>query len=65
VLTELPPEELFWSIQFMIGALHRALLVSSSEDLPVPKAARKLDAEGLLRRLVAFAAQGMSAPCTP
>jgi len=59
----LPPEELFWRIQFVIGAMHRALLVSSRDDLPVPKEiVKKLDAEGLLRRLVAFGAHGMKAP---
>jgi AcrR family transcriptional regulator len=65
VLPELPPEELFWRIQFLIGSMHRALLVSSREDLPIPKAAKKLDAEGLLRRLVAFGAHGMKAPYRP
>ena len=63
-LPELSGEELFWRIQFITGAMHRALLVSSKEDAPLPKGAKKLDAEGLLRRLVAFAAQGMKAPYT-
>jgi hypothetical protein len=45
--------------------MYRALLVSSREDLPLPKEIKKLDAEGLLRRLVAFGAHGMKAPYTP
>jgi AcrR family transcriptional regulator len=61
VLPGLPSEELFWRIQFITGAMYRALLVSSREDLPVPKNVKKLDAEGLVRRLVAFGAQGMKA----
>jgi len=65
VLPVLPREELFWRMQFVMGAMHRALLVSSRADLPFPKEAKKLDAEGLLRRLVAFGAQGMKAPYTP
>jgi AcrR family transcriptional regulator len=65
VLPDLPGEELFWRIQFITGAMYRALLVSSREDLPLPREVRKLDAEGLLRRLVAFGAQGMKAPHTP
>lgn len=65
VLPALPQEELFWRIQFVMGAMHRTLLVSSREDLPLSKEAKKLGAEGLLRRLVAFGANGMKAPCTP
>jgi len=61
----LPGEELFWRIQFVTGAMYRALLVSSREDLPLPKNVKKLDAEGLLRRLVAFGAHGMEAPYVP
>jgi AcrR family transcriptional regulator len=64
VLPGLPREELFWRIQFVMGAMHRALLVSSKDDLPLGGGSGKLDAEGLLRRLVAFAAQGMKAPNT-
>jgi len=60
VLPELSAGELFWRIQFVMGAMHLALLVSSREDLP--REAKKLDAEGLLRRLVAFGAVGMKAP---
>jgi len=65
VLPELPGEELFWRIQFVTGAMHRALLLLSREDLPLPKELKKLDAEGLLRRLVAFGASGLRAPYTP
>jgi len=64
VLPELPGEELFWRMQFITGAMYRALLVSSKKDLPLPKQVKKLDAEGLLRRLVTFSAHGMKAPCT-
>jgi AcrR family transcriptional regulator len=62
VVPDLSSEELFWRIQFTMGALHRALLVSSKEDLQ--KVGKKLDAEGLLKQLVAFAAAGMKAPRT-
>jgi AcrR family transcriptional regulator len=65
VLPGLPGDELFWRIQFVTGAMHRALLVSSREDLPLPKNVKKLDAEGLLRQLVAFGAHGMKAPHSP
>jgi AcrR family transcriptional regulator len=64
VLPELPSEELFWRIQFVTGAMHRALLVLSREDLPLPNELKKLDAEGFLRRLVAFGAAGLRAPYT-
>src|SRR5215510_1648856 len=65
VLPELPGEELFWRIQFLTGAMHRALLLLSREDLPLPKELKRLDGEGFLRRLVAFGAAGLKAPHTP
>ena len=57
-LPHLPPGELFWRMRFAIGAMHHALLIASKEPSP----GAKLDADGLVRRLVAFAAAGMRAP---
>jgi AcrR family transcriptional regulator len=62
VLPDLPREELLWRIQFVMGAMQRALLVSSREDLPPADSCKKLDAEALLGRLIGFAAAGMKAP---
>ena len=57
-LPHLPPGELFWRMRFAIGAMHHALLIASKEPSP----GAKLEADGLVRRLVAFAAAGMRAP---
>jgi AcrR family transcriptional regulator len=60
-LPHLPPEELFWRMRFTMGALHDALLTASGA--PEGKHLRaKLDADGLVRRLAAFAAAGLRAP---
>src|SRR5262245_11760123 len=65
VLPELPGEELFWRIQLVTGAMHRALLLLSREDLTIPKDLKRLNSEGFLRRMVAFGAAGLRAPHTP
>jgi AcrR family transcriptional regulator len=60
-LPQLPPDELSWRMRFTMGALHHALLTASMQ--PPPKYLRgRLDADGLTRRLVAFAAAGLQAP---
>ncbi len=59
VLPGLSREEMRWRIGFTFGALHHALLISSREDSSRQPTARGLDAETLIRWLVAFAAAGM------
>lgn len=58
-LPELPREELFWRLIFASGALLHALLVASKEDSLPGGLRKKPDANGLIERLVAFAAAGM------
>jgi AcrR family transcriptional regulator len=58
-LPELPREELFWRLIFASGALLHALLISSKEDSLPGNLRKKLDADGLIQRLVAYAAAGM------
>lgn len=60
-LPGLEPEELFWRIKFMFGALHYSLLTCGKQkNLPV-KMRKTLDAEGLIQRLVTFTAAGLRA----
>jgi len=60
-LPGLEPEELFWRIKFMVGALHYSLLTCGKQKhLPV-KMRKALDAEGLIQRLVTFTAAGLRA----
>src|SRR5215469_16417566 len=60
-LPGLDPEELFWRIKFMVGALHYSLLTCGKQkNLPV-KLRKTLDAEGLIQRLVTFTAAGLRA----
>jgi AcrR family transcriptional regulator len=60
-LPGLDPEELFWRIKFMWGALHYSLLTCGKQkNLPV-KLRKTLDAEGLIQRLVTFTAAGLRA----
>jgi AcrR family transcriptional regulator len=60
-LPGLDPEELFWRIKFMVGALHYSLLTCGKQkSLPV-KMRKTLDAEGLIQRLVTFTAAGLRA----
>jgi AcrR family transcriptional regulator len=58
-LPQLPREELFWRLIFASGALLHALLISSKEDSLPGGLRKKLDADGLIQRLVAFAAAGI------
>jgi len=61
----LPPEELFWRMNFIFGALHHGQLMWVRFDLmPRPQGIEpmKLDREGLIQRLVSFAVAGLSAP---
>lgn len=66
-IPELPREEIFWRMHFTAGALHQSLLTM---EKPLPgwlksilnSESPPLDAEGQVRRLVAFAAAGLRAP---
>jgi AcrR family transcriptional regulator len=61
-LPELPREELFWRLNFTFGTMIHTLLISSKEDSLPGRLRQKLDADGLVKRLVAFAAAGMKTP---
>ena len=60
-LPGLDPEELFWRIKFVYGALHYSLLTCGKQKHLPPKLRKTLDAEGLIQRLVKFAAAGLRA----
>jgi AcrR family transcriptional regulator len=60
-LPGLEPEELFWRIKFMVGALHYSLLTCGKQKNLPPKMRKTLDAEGLIQRLVTFTAAGLRA----
>ncbi|HEV7402347.1 MAG TPA: TetR/AcrR family transcriptional regulator [Chthoniobacteraceae bacterium] len=65
-LPGLPPQELFWRMCFVYGALHHGLQTwLQFEQMPyamLTPAARKPDREGLIQRLISFMAAGLSAP---
>lgn len=54
-------EEVFWRILFMSGTFHHTLLTMGREGSIPPEIRKGLDAEVLIRRLVAFTAAGMRA----
>jgi len=58
-LPDLSHEEMYWRIRFMVGALHHTLLTSGREGSVPPELRKGLDAETLIRRMVAYAAAGM------
>jgi AcrR family transcriptional regulator len=60
-LPGLDPEELFWRIKFMFGALHYSLLICGKQKHMPPKLRKTLDAEGLIQRIVKFTAAGLRA----
>jgi AcrR family transcriptional regulator len=60
-LPGLDPEELFWRIKFMVGALHYSLLTCGKQKNLPAKLRKTLDAEGLIQRLVKFTAAGLRA----
>ncbi|MEJ2007229.1 MAG: TetR family transcriptional regulator [Acidobacteriota bacterium] len=60
-LPGLPHEEMYWRIRFMVGALHHTLLTSGREGSIPPEFRKGLDAETLIRRMVAYAAAGLKA----
>ncbi|EDY19570.1 transcriptional regulator, TetR family [Chthoniobacter flavus Ellin428] len=65
VVPGLPPSELFWRVSFLHGALNNALQTwLRFEQIPYAAfspAASKPDREGLIQRLIAFIAGGLSA----
>lgn len=63
-LPGLDPEELFWRIKFMVGALHYSLLTCGKQKNLPAKLRKTLDAEGLIQRLVTFTAAGLRASVT-
>ena len=54
-------EGIFWRIMFMAGTFHHTMLTMGREGSMPPEVRKKLDAESLIRRLVAFTAAGMRA----
>ena len=61
----LPPEELYWRMNFLFGALHRGQeLWLRFDQMPRPQGTQpvKPDLEGFIRRLVSFATAGLAAP---
>jgi AcrR family transcriptional regulator len=54
----LRPEELFWCVNFIHGALHLSLLASAEQGGLLSEFKRKLDAPGLVQRLITFMAAG-------
>jgi len=61
-LPALSREEMSWRMIFMSGAMLHSLLISSKEDVLPGGPHKKLDADGLVYRLVGFAAAGMKTP---
>lgn len=64
-LPGLDPEELFWLIKFMAGALHYSLLTCGKQKYLPVKLRKTLNAEELIQRLVAFTAAGARASVSP
>jgi len=64
-LPGLDPEELFWRIKFIHGALHFSLLTCAKQAVLPAKSRKDLDAKGLVQRMVAFAAAGLRASVSP
>lgn len=61
-LPDLPQNEIFWRMVFTIGALHHVVPIwSNALGLPYESVVLH-DAEGVTRRLVAFAAAGLRSP---
>lgn len=60
-LPGLEPEELFWRMKFMFGALHYSLLTCGKQKNLPAKMRQTLDAEGLIQRLVTFTVAGLRA----
>ena len=61
-LPKLPEQELFWRISFIGGAMHHALLICGKPSLMPTGMHKRLNAEELIQRLIAFAAAGLRVP---
>lgn len=57
-LPDLSPDEIFWRMIFTIGALHHVVPIWSKVTLP-RESVQIHDAEGIIRRLISYAAAGM------
>ncbi|MGH7950783.1 MAG: TetR/AcrR family transcriptional regulator [Limisphaerales bacterium] len=55
-LPKLSEEELFWRMKFIFGALHHTLLTCGKTNCMPAKMRKHLNAEELIRRLIAFSA---------
>jgi AcrR family transcriptional regulator len=60
-LPGLGPDELFWRVKFIAGALHYSLLTCGKQKNLPARLRKTLDAEGLIQRLVTFTAAGLRA----
>lgn len=60
-LPGLRPDELFWRVKFIAGALHYSLLTCGKQKHLPLRLRKTLDAEGLIQRLVTFTAAGLRA----
>ena len=58
----LNPDEIFWRVKFTIGSIHHALLACGMAERMPDKVRRRLDAEGVTKRLVSFATAGWLSP---
>jgi AcrR family transcriptional regulator len=61
-LPDLPAEELFWRLNFAIGAVAQALRGGSRDLRVVSDVAPSFDSELILQRLVTFLSAGLRAP---
>ena len=61
-LPKLPEQELFWRTSFIGGAMHHALLICGKPSLMLAGMHKRLNAEELIQRLIAFAAAGLRVP---
>ena len=64
-LPELAPEELVWRLWFIVGALHHSMLIYTNVDSLPGRRPKRLNAEGLVQRLIAFSAAGLTASVSP
>jgi len=63
-LPDLPPEELFWRLNFAVGALAQTLRGGSKDLAAISDLPLSFDSEKALERLVAFLSAGFRAPFT-
>lgn len=61
-LPSLSPDEIFWRMNFILGALHHTLHVWSRLDILTHKPENRTKSEELIRQLVSFATAGLKIP---